>query len=142
MIILMLLWLVGLSLFDIRYREVPVWLLVLGWTAVLAAGIYGCVFGESGVAESAGGMIPGLALLLIAAGTRKAGYADGIVLILLGSTLGFRKCILTAILSLFMISTWSILLLALKKADKRTRIPYIPFLTIGYVLCVTIGGLK
>lgn len=140
MIIPMFLWMISLSLFDIRYRKVPVWLLLLGGTAAAAAGIYGGMSGENNFAEALWGMMPGAVLLLLAAGTRKAGWADGIVLMLLGSLLGFWQCMVTAMLSLVMISVLSALLLILKKAHKGTRIPYIPFLTMGYVLCVMIGG--
>lgn len=140
MLVLVFLWLAGLSLFDIRYRRVPVWLILLGGTTTVAAGIYGCVSGESNFAEFVWGMIPGAVLLLLAIGTQKAGWADGIVLMLLGGVLGFRQCILAAMLSLVMISVLSALLLVLKKADKGTRIPYIPFLTMGFTLCMMIGG--
>lgn len=132
------LWLLVMSLFDIRYRKVPVWLLMTGGVAVAIVGIYGCVSGERGLAEFLLGMIPGLFLLLLAAGTRKAGWADGIVLIYLGSVMGLGQCIAAAMLSLVMISVWSILLLIMRKADKGTRIPYVPFLTMGYGLCVII----
>lgn len=140
MLVLVFLWLAGLSLFDIRYRRVPVWLILLGGTTIVAAGIYGCVSGESNFAEFVWGMIPGAVLLLLAIGTQKAGWADGIVLMLLGGVLGFWQCILAAMLSLVMISVLSALLLVLKKADKGTRIPYIPFLTMGFTLCMMIGG--
>lgn len=136
----MFLWLMVLSLYDIRYRRVPVWILILGGVITAAVGIYGCVSGEITFAEILWGMIPGAVLLLLALGTRKAGWADGIVLMLLGSVLGLRRCIAAAMLSLVMISVLSALLLILKKVHKGTRIPYVPFLTMGYVLWVMIGG--
>ena len=132
------LWLLVMSLSDIRYRKVPVWLLMTGGVIAAIIEIYGCVSGERGLAEILLGMIPGLFLLLMAAGTRKAGWADGIALMLLGSVMGLRQCVAAAMLSLIMISVWSIWLLILRKADKGTRIPYVPFLTMSYALCVII----
>lgn len=139
-IILLFFWLTGLSLSDIRYRKVPVWMILLGGVAIVGIGVYGCVRNENGILPFFIGMVPGTALILLAVGTQKAGCADGIVLMLLGCILGFRECILTAILSLVMISALSAVLLILKKADIRTRIPYIPFLTIGFVICISGGG--
>lgn len=135
------LWLTGLSLFDIRYRKVPVWLLVLGGGIAVFFGIRDHTFGAGSFEEFLFGMIPGLILLLLALGTRMAGWADGIVLMLSGGILGFRQCILASMLSLILISILSALLLILKKVHKGTRIPYIPFLTMGLTLCMITGGL-
>lgn len=137
---IMLSWLLGLSLFDIRYRSVPVWMVLSGGAVITGIGICGCVWGESDPAALLSGMIPGIVLLLLALGTRKAGWVDGIVLMLLGSILGFSQCILAAALSLLMISVLSAVLLIMKKADHGTTIPYIPFLTMSFVLCRLTGG--
>lgn len=137
---IMLIWLLGLSLFDIRYRSVPVWMVLSGGAVITGIGICRCVWGESDPAALLSGMIPGIVLLLLALGTRKAGWVDGIVLMLLGSILGFSQCILAAALSLLMISVLSAVLLIMKKADHGTTIPYIPFLTMSFVLCRLTGG--
>lgn len=138
--IILFFWMLGLSLFDIRYRRVPVWMVLLGGAAAVGTGICGCVCGESNFVDLLQGMIPGTVLLLLALGTQKAGWVDGMILIFLGIILGFRQCILTAAFSLIMISILSTVLLILKKADKGTTIPYVPFLTMGFVLCRLIGG--
>lgn len=134
------LWLMGLSIFDMRYRRVPVWLLLLGGMITAVVGIYGCVSGESDFAEYFLGMMPGAVLLLLAIGTQQAGRADGIVLMLLGSVLGLRQCILATVLSLVIISVLSALLFIFRKAHKGTRIPYVPFLTMSFALCTMTGG--
>ena len=129
------LWLAGLSLFDIRYKRVPLWLVLAGGVLVAGAGVYGCVSGEYCFTECLAGMVPGAVLLLLAAGTRKAGWADGVVLIILGIILGFWKCIMVAMLSLVLISVLSALLLIFRRAGKGTLIPYVPFLTLGLAFC-------
>lgn len=133
--IIQLLWLLCLSGYDIRYRRVPVWLVLLGGAAAAGSGIFQCVCLESSAADLFTGMIPGAALLLLALGTRKAGWADGVVLMFLGCTLGFRQSILTMMFSLILISAVSAVLLIRKKVDKETAVAYVPFLTIGFVLC-------
>ena len=132
-------WLVGLSVLDIRYKKVPVWLLLVGGMVTAGVEICACVVGENNLMNFFAGMIPGMILLLMAIGTQKAGWADGIVLMLLGSVLGFRQCVLATMFSLVLISVLSVILLILKKADKKTTVPYIPFLTAGVILCKFIG---
>lgn len=138
--LIQLLWLLGLSVYDIRYRRVPVWMILLSGAAAAGSGIFQCVCLEKGYADFLAGMIPGAVLLLLALGTRKAGWADGVVLMFLGSVLGFRQCVLTMMFSLILISVLSAALLILKKADKETAVPYVPFLAIGFVLCEMIVG--
>lgn len=138
--LLMFVWLSGLSLFDIRYRKVPMWMILSGGAAAAGAGICGCIWGEGSFMDLLSGMIPGAVLLLLALGTRKAGWADGVILAILGSVLGFRQCMLVTMLSLILVSVLSAALLMLKKADKETAIPYVPFLTAGLALCRIIGG--
>lgn len=136
------LWLLVLSFYDVRYKRVPVWVVLLGGAAVAGIGIDTCVCGENELMDLLTGMIPGAVLLLLALGTQKAGWADGVILMFLGSVMGFRQCILAAMLSLLLISVLSAVLLILKKADKGTALPYVPFLSIGFVLCEMMGGLK
>lgn len=133
-------WLVALSIFDIRYKRVPIWLILLGGVLAGCVAIYQYVTQTGEFAERWFGMIPGIVLLLLALGTQKAGWADGIVMLFLGSILGLRQCVLAVVLSLILISVLSLLLLIFHRADKGTKLPFIPFLAFGFVLCEIIGG--
>ena len=132
--ILVLLWLIGLSLFDIRYKSVPVWMVLLGGAGIICGGFYKYAFEEYHITGSLWGMAPGILLLLLAVSTGKAGWVDGVVLLLLGSALGIQGIILTAMFSLILISILSVILLVLHRVNRWTRIPYIPCLTVGYLL--------
>ena len=115
------------------------WLLLLGGVVILGSGAYGCIRGENNGTELFLGMIPGVLLLLLAAATKKAGWADGVVLMLLGSMLGFRQCVMGTMVSLAIISVFSAVLLALRRVGKGTNIPYVPFLVMGVMLCKLTG---
>lgn len=133
--IIQLLWLLGLSVYDVRYRKVPVWMVLLGGGVATGSGIFQCACLESSLADFFTGMIPGVVLLLLALGTQKVGWADGVVLMFMGSVLGFWQCMQAVMFSLILISVVSVVLLILKKANKGTAVPYVPFLTIGFLLC-------
>ena len=132
-------WLLGLSIFDIRYKKVPVWLVLLGGMIIAGICVSECAQEKNNFMSFCTGTIPGVVLLLLAIGTQKAGWVDGIILMILGSVLGFRRCVLAATLSLILISIISAALLILKRVNKGTTIPYIPFLTMGLVLWELIG---
>lgn len=122
-------WLLVMSILDIRKRTVPVWLLVLG--GILAA-ISVCQ--QNAFLAMGMGMLPGIGLLLIAFLTKKAGYGDGIVLVILGMVSGGGESLLIFSISLFLSAIFSMVLLVLRKAGRNTRIPFLPFLTIGWLL--------
>ncbi len=127
-------WLVVISVCDIRNKSVPVLLLGLGglWTG----GILLCqgIRGEINVLEQCEALIPGIALLVLAKLTEKAGCADGIVLMLLGLLEGAAGCLTLCFGSLLGASVLSGVLLVLKKVKKTTKLPFVPFLAIGWLL--------
>lgn len=133
-------WLIALSLFDMRYRRVPIWLILLGGVLMGGVVIYQYAIEKSGFTECWFGMIPGTALLLLALGTQKAGWADGVVTMFLGGILGLRQCVLAVMLSLILISVLSLLLLIFHRVNKGTKLPFIPFLTLGFMLCEIMGS--
>ena len=131
-------WLLAASTLDIRSRRVPIWMLALG--GCLAVWAAACVRGFTWAdgAEMLKGCIPGVILLLMAAATGKAGVADGIVLIFLGICTGGTVCLAVFMLSLLFISLFSGILLALRRAGRDTRLPYLPFLFAAWLLTQTL----
>lgn len=95
--------------------------------------------GGKNAAELVWGLVPGALLLLTAAVTKKAGIADGIVLLLLSLPLGYRECIVSFVLSLMIMSLISLLLLVLGKIKGNSKVPYLPFLLAGYMVQAITG---
>lgn len=131
-------WLLVLSAMDIKKKSVPVGLLGIGVvnTAVilLAEGLCGGI----DCWPLCRSMFPGAAFLVIAAATGKAGYGDGIVLIILGLVSGSEVCLFALTAGLFLIAVFSGVLLTLRKVKRNSRIPFLPFLAVGWGI-VTCG---
>ena len=141
-IVLVGVWLLAVSILDVRYRRVPAFLLALGGVPIVLSAICRC--GNEGAAciDILKGMLPGAILLVAAFATGKAGYGDGMVLLLLGMTGGEDMVILLFGLSLFFISICAVVLLGRKKADRNTRLPYLPFLATAWLSSLLILGMK
>jgi len=123
-----------LSIYDVRERKVPLVLLGIGGVFVVLQGIH---YGRTDMLvwmQLLVGSFPGVFLLIVAWASKKAGYADGVVLMLLGMTEGYREGIVLLCVSLLLLSGLVILLLFLRKVKRNTRMPYIPFLTGAYLL--------
>lgn len=127
-------WLMIVSVLDIRTRRVPVWLLMAGGVCAAPALLASWGSSAGDYADILGGMLPGALLLGIGFGTRKVGYGDGAVALLLGAILGSGRSWMLLGMSMFFISCASLALLALRKAGGKTKIPYLPFLTAAWLL--------
>lgn len=125
------LWLGALSVVDLRWKRVPMWLLAAGGALMTMVSVVGHAEGVRRGPEMIWGLLPGTVLLLVALTTKKAGVADGVVLLLLGLWLDYRECAASFVLSLFIMSLVSLLLLVLHKVKRNSKLPYLPFLWMG-----------
>lgn len=120
------------SVFDIRKKELPLMILITGFLVALGIEMW-CIWkGLESVAGIAESLLPGVFLLLLSFCTReKVGYGDGLLLIVLGLFLGFFRCFLILCIGLIFSSAFALILLLFCKAEKNSRLPLVPFLTIG-----------
>lgn len=129
-------WLVPMSIVDIKSKRVPVWMLAAAAAAAVGVLLYEGVSGGLSGWQECRALVPGGVLLLVAYATGKAGPADGIVLMLLGIFMGYKDCVAASLGGLFLIALFSAALLMLHRAKKNTRIPFIPFLALGWLLVI------
>jgi len=122
-----------LSVMDLRTGKIPVLPVVL---LGVAAALYRW-WNDVPFLEVLAGIIPGGALLWMAWVTKESiGYGDGIVLLVLGLFCGVAKTIAVLGLSLVLAAVLSMILLILKKAGRKTALPFVPCLCSGYILCL------
>ena len=119
------------SFFDIKWKKIPTALPAAGaiWGAVcVLVGISQKGVGEV-LSEALFSVLPGIALILLSFVTeKKVGAGDGLILVLLGLYEGAGIAVSVFCLGLFLQSLLAVGLLLLKKADRQTCIPFLPFL--------------
>lgn len=124
------------SVFDIRKKRIPIQVLIAGgiW-AVICLTISAVRNGAEVLTGALPGLIPGAGLLALGFLTQqKVGYGDGILLMIMGLMEGGKMVILTFCIGLFLQSILAVLLVLVKKADKQTQIPFVPFLLTARVI--------
>jgi leader peptidase (prepilin peptidase)/N-methyltransferase len=85
------------------------------------------------------GALPGAVVLLLAYATgEKIGYGDGFVLMGSGVLLGLRMNLLMLLFGLFLAALNSIWILIRKKGNRKTEIPFVPFLVPGLTLSIAL----
>ena len=121
------------SLKDLRTREVS--MLTIG---IFAFGgvIRACLMGNICM-EWAAAICLGAAMIALSVMTKGAvGMGDGFIMMALGTVLSFRELLEAFLLGLVCCSVGGIILLFLPGTRKKTEIPFVPFLLLGYI-----GGL-
>lgn len=134
----LLLYLIVLALFDWREQKIPVLLAGGGLMTAVAVNFYRIIHNVENwrwiVISIVLGMLPGIYMLAVAYFTGKAGYGDGITLLGVGMFTDYKTCILLWGFSMLVLSVVSVAMLCLHRANKDTRLPYLPFLTAVYVV--------
>lgn len=124
------------TIFDIRKKEIPLILAGVGMAAAVGFTIWRIGNGTIFAVQILLSLLPGLFFLLVSWCTKeKVGYGDGILLLITGLMVGFYLCLTGLCISLFLSVFFGVLLLFLHKAKKNSRIPFVPFLTMGMGVC-------
>lgn len=138
-VVFIVVWLGALAVLDLRFRRVPVWLLAVGVVFVTVVSAYRCLSGSAWFAGIFWRLLPGISMLTVAGATKKAGWADGIVQLLMGLLLNLQECAVCFCISLAAISVVSMFLLVFQRVNRNFKLPYLPFLWIGYIAQVMLG---
>lgn len=95
---------------------------------------------EKNIYSLLGGAAIGVCLLLLSMVLMESvGFGDGLVVLVCGIFTGFFKNLMLLMTGFLLTSLAGILLILLKKANKKSRLPFVPFLTMAYGLSV-LGG--
>ena len=132
----LLLFMAGIE--DIRKKEIPFFYIIL--MGIVALG--GSLLRENhSWYGSLGGFLIGVCMIGIAyASAEHIGRGDGMVIAALGILCGVRNTLgIVCFASLFML-VLAFGLIITKKAGKKTRLPFLPSLFLGYVMNFLLGG--
>ena len=124
-------WLGLQSYLDFKYKEIPVWLSIVG--AVF--GIIFCLLEKRQVLPVLLSLLPGICALLFSWITKEImGYGDGVVLFVLGIYMPLKQLLSTGMLAFGLAGLVALVLLVVFRKNGRYRIPFVPFLGIAFIM--------
>lgn len=120
------------SIFDIKRKAVPMWLLGTGVIVSACGCLVMITIGDKSIYQSLIMIIPAAAIFVMNILKKKAiGVGDGYMLIIMSGLMSL-KCyeisIAMAVIFSFLVSAY---LICFKKIGKKNVIPFIPFLAAG-----------
>lgn len=120
------------SMQDIKEKKLSVRMLVLSGVLFLVGSL---VFDRIPWERRIVNLLPGMAALVLAFLTgEQVGYGDGVCLIVLGNVVSARSLSGAILAGLLLTDLCSVVLFVQKKVNRRTTLPFMPFLTAG-MLC-------
>lgn len=100
------------------------------------------LFDEMSLEERVYNLLPGMIAFLLAFLTKEqVGYGDAICLAILGNMLSAAVLFGAVMGGLILLSAYSMVLLSFKKADRKTTLPFLPFLTMGMLMQMIRNGI-
>lgn len=122
--------LLGLGIEDLWKKQISSLPLLL--LAVAGGGI-SLALGDWGDETALWRLLPGCVMLLLAWFTRESiGYGDGFVVLCLGCFLDVWEVLNICMAALTLSGLAALFLLLVKKKNRKTQMPFVPFLLVGY----------
>ena len=136
---IVLLFLVWGAAWDLKCKHVPKTYLYIFSVAAVAYLLGDFIYSKD-ILEILAGIVPGCVGLFFAFISREQiGYGDGIVVLLAGLFLSAKAVITIVFFAFIFVTILSILLLVTHNAGRKSKIPLIPFLLAGQIVCIC-GG--
>lgn len=125
------------SIEDIKEKKITVNLTLLSGIAGVFMHL---LFQNQSIYEMLAGTLPGIGILLLGCLSKgRIGRGDGIVFMLTGLYLGFEKTMLLMCISFLLAGIFGLYLLLHCSGREEEKMPFIPFLFLGYGLMLLSG---
>lgn len=131
-------WLSVGAVFDYIYKNIPKW---YAYMTLILGTLIGMLY-MNGITweQILGGCMGALFFLLAKITKEQIGYGDAFILTGLGLMIGISEIIWTIMNSFFLLFIVAFILMFMKKANRKTKIAFLPFLLIGYGITILMGG--
>ena len=120
------------SIEDIRKKEILLWEILT--CAFLSVASVSLAFyeGSFDALDALLSLLPGALMLFLSLITREGiGLGDGLIILAAGPALGFNDIFMALMIAIVLSGFFSGALLILKKAKRKTKIAFVPFLAVG-----------
>jgi len=123
------------SVYDWKYYGLPVWLLLISILGGLGGALYSLLGKDASLINVGMAFLPGVIALILSYITREQlGYGDGLLILALGGCLGLQQTIVVVGIALGASFVTSVALVLSRKVSRTQKIPFVPFLCVGWLI--------
>jgi prepilin signal peptidase PulO-like enzyme (type II secretory pathway) len=128
------------SIEDIRKKEILLWEILTCALISVAAVFMAFYRGRFDILDVLLSLLPGAAMLFLSYVTREGiGYGDGLIILAAGPALGIYDLLASLVTAAVLSGLFSGILLAIKRANRKTQIAFAPFVAIGCFASMALG---
>lgn len=128
--------LLAMSVQDIRKRKISNRCIVV---LAVVCGVGGFFFGKLSWVDMLSGCSMGLSLFGVSVLTQEQiGTGDGLVMAGLGLLMGVIKTLTILSIASLIMAFVSIILIIMRRGTRKMKLPFLPAISVGYVLCMLI----
>ena len=131
-------YMVILAVMDIKWKQLPLKLLLSGGF-IVAAGIL-CGREIPAVILAAGGAVGVFFLIISRISGEAFGYGDSILILIMGIFVGFWDILYLLMAAFSMAAIFSVFLMIRRRFNRKSSFPFVPFLAAAYIGGMFIGG--
>ncbi len=138
--VFVLLYLLLGGIYDLRFKKIPLWYLLL----FLIFGLLSAIFmRDISYLDAMFGFLGGVFMILIAKLSKESiGYGDGILLCGMGLFMGIHPLLYAFFYSICLMIPFSLWLLFFEKRERDEKVPLIPFLLFGTMIQIVATKMK
>ncbi len=127
------------AVYDIKERTIPIWLIIAGLLIGLVEAIAMLITNQKDIISLLIMLIPGVLIVAIGAlGNKSIGKGDGYIMLIMGELLSIQCFEIAILMAVMLCFLFCVVLYVLKKVNRTSQIPFVPFLMIGSVIGITI----
>jgi len=121
------------SVIDIKKKEISIALIITAFGIGALSVVSKIYNGEWDAYYILMGILPGLVLIGVSILAKDTlGMGDGLMAVFMGAVFGVYVTIVGLFVAFFLASIVSLVLIVIKKLNKKSSIPFMPFLTSGF----------
>ena len=123
---------------DYKYKEIPLWLSLLGG----GIGVIFCIYEGREWTNILLACVPGILALVFSFFTQEVmGYGDGIVFVVMGIFMSVSQILSIGMIAFILAGVVALALLVVFRKRGNYQIPFIPFLAVAYGIdCISKWG--
>ncbi len=126
-----LIWLLGCAWQDLKKKQIYLSLIVVGFVIIFVTSLVTQPFN---IVSRGAGLSLGICMLILSKLTRnQIGMGDGLIISIIGISMGFFVNSAVLIYSLILSTVFSIVLLVFFKKNSKTAFPFVPFIFLSYM---------
>lgn len=123
------------SVYDWKYYGLPVWLLLMSILGGLGGALYSLLGKDASLINVGMAFLPGVIALILSYITREQiGYGDGLLMLAVGGCIGIQQTMVVVGIALGTSFVASVVLVILRKASRTQKLPFVPFLCVGWLI--------